>query len=131
MTQTAASGVAAVSVVPEAPPFHAQTNPRLRVQRTAARTKRRHFYRAVRRLTVLITLDVALLLGARALLQLLRGAAWSGPATNTLFPEGLMGGWGSITAIVVGMFAAGAYASEERWAAFGTVFKGIAFGAGL
>jgi exopolysaccharide biosynthesis polyprenyl glycosylphosphotransferase len=80
---------------------------------------------------VLTALDVALLVGARALLQLLRGTAWSGPATSLLFPEGLMGGWGSITAMAVGMFAAGAYASEERWASFATVFKGVAFGAGL
>lgn len=42
-----------------------------------------------------------------------------------------MGGWGSVAAILVGMVAAGAYASEERWATFGTVLRGVAFGAAL
>lgn len=36
-----------------------------------------------------------------------------------------------MAAVVVGLVSAGAYTSEERWASFGTVFKGVAFGAGL
>jgi exopolysaccharide biosynthesis polyprenyl glycosylphosphotransferase len=131
MTHTAASGVAAVSVIPEAPPFHAQTNPRLRVQRAAARIKRRHFFRAVRRLSVLCIADVGVLFAARTVLQALRSAGWSGAVTTALFPEGLMGGWGSIAAVVVGLVAAGGYASEERWANFGHIIKGVAFGTGL
>lgn len=131
MVPTAALSVAAVPVATEAPPFHAHTHPRLRVQRVAARTKRRHFVRAVRRVAVLAAVDVLVLVGVRGLLQLLREAAWSSSAIRLLFPEGLMGGWGSVAAVMVGLVAAGAYASEERWASFGTVFQGVAFGAGL
>jgi len=97
----------------------------------AARTKRRHFLRAVRRMAVLACLDLGLLLTLRALLRILREASWSSVVTTTLFPEGILGGWGSLAAIVLGLVAAGGYASEERWAAFGTVLKGVAFGAGL
>lgn len=75
--------------------------------------------------------DLAVLFTGRAILQFLREAAWSSTVATTLFPEGMMGGWGAVTAVVVGMIAAGAYASEGRWATFGTVFKGVAFGAGL
>jgi exopolysaccharide biosynthesis polyprenyl glycosylphosphotransferase len=97
----------------------------------AARTKRRHFVRAVRRIAVLAVADVTVLVGIRTLLQALRQVSWSSGLTSLLFPEGLMGGWGSVAAVVVGMVAAGAYASEERWATPGTVFRGVAFGAAL
>lgn len=42
-----------------------------------------------------------------------------------------MGGWASLAAILVGLAFVGAYASEERWAVPGTIFKGVALGAGL
>lgn len=131
MLQSAASGVAAVPVTSEAPPSHAHTNLRLRAQRVATRTKRRHFLRAVRRLTVLAAVDLSTLLVLRGILQALREASWSSPLISFLFPEGLLGGLGSVGAIVVGLIAAGAYASEERWGGFGTTFKGVAFGTGL
>jgi len=79
-------------------------------------------------LVVLGAIDLSVLFAGRALLQVLRGAEWSTAATTLLFPEGLMGGWGSVAAVVVGLVAAGAYASEERWASFATVLKGVTFG---
>ncbi|MDH3208548.1 MAG: exopolysaccharide biosynthesis polyprenyl glycosylphosphotransferase [Gemmatimonadota bacterium] len=80
---------------------------------------------------MLAAVDATVLLAARALLQVLREAAWSSAVTTLLFPEGLMGGWGSVAALLVGLVASGAYASEERWAAFDTVLRGVALGAGL
>lgn len=131
MLQSAAPSVAAAPVVGDAPPEHARWNPRLRVQLAAAATKRRHFLRALRRILVLATIDVSVLMGARALLQVLRQAPWTASAATTLFPRGFIGGLGSLSGILVGLAFVGAYASEERWASAGTIMKGVALGAGL
>ena len=69
-----------------------QSNPRLRVQQTGRRTKRRHFSRAVGRVTSLIALDLVVLLAARESLHLLRELAWSAGTVGTFFPSGFMGG---------------------------------------
>jgi len=129
MLQTAASSVAPVPVERDRPPLHSQANPRLRVQQAAGSTKRRHFYRALRRIAVLCAVDASLLFAARSLLLWARdrGASMAG----TVFPPGFMGGWASVAAVLVGLAFVGAYASEERWAYPATVFKGVALGVGL
>ena len=111
-------------------PF-AQAHPQLRVQRGAARTKRRHFLRAIRRLAALGGTDLTILTVATAALEGFREATWSSVVTLTLFPSGFMGGWGSIAAIVVGLLFAGAYRSEERWRSSVPIFKGVALGSAL
>ena len=108
-----------------------QSNPRLRVQQTGRRTKRRHFSRAVGRVTSLLALDLVVLLAARESLHLLREFEWSAGTVATLFPPGFMGGWGSVGAVVAGLIFAGAYASEEAWASPPTVLRGIAIGTAL
>ena len=111
-------------------PF-AQAHPQLRVQRGAARTKHRHFLRAIRRLATLGGTDLTILTVATAALEGFREATWSSVVTLTLFPSGFMGGWGSIAAIVVGLLFAGAYRSEERWRSSVPIFKGVALGSAL
>ena len=106
-------------------------HPRLRVQAAAGRTKRRHLFRAARRLTVLGMADAAVIFGARELLRALRSAPAVGGFATSFFPEGFMGGFGSASAILVGLVFAGAYGSQERWASAGPVFKGAALGAAL
>lgn len=108
-----------------------QSNPRLRVQRSAIRTRQRHFLRAVRRISLLVGLDLAIVVGARQALHALREASWSAPVVLELFPPGFLGGWGSVGAFVVGLAFAGAYGSEERWGSPPVVLRGAAIGAGL
>jgi exopolysaccharide biosynthesis polyprenyl glycosylphosphotransferase len=108
-----------------------QVHPRLLAQGAASATKRRHFLRALRRITVLGTLDVAVLLGARYSIRLLREQAWAAEVATTLFPRGILGAGGALAAVVLGLVAMGAYASEERWASAEAVFKGTALGIAL
>ena len=112
-------------------PSLVQTHPRLRVQRSAARTKRRHFVRAARRLGVLATMDSFVLVALRGILQFLRDATWSGAVITSVLPEGVLGGWGAIAAFFAGLVFAGAYSSEESWASPWRVVKGISVGAAL
>ncbi len=118
---------------PESTPTRAPAPGRtqLKAQRQAVSTKRRHFRRAIRRVSSLLLLDAVALIAAREALHLLRGHAAVGTSVSTLFPEGFMGGWGSIAAVVVGLAAIGAYQSEQRWASAPTIFKGVAFGGAL
>lgn len=104
---------------------------RLRVQERGRATKRRHFVRALRRVTSLGALDGAVLYGSREALQLLREAGWSQEFAVSLFPAGFMGGWGSISAIIVGLVLSGAYNSEQRWVSTQAVMRGVGLGAAL
>jgi exopolysaccharide biosynthesis polyprenyl glycosylphosphotransferase len=115
----------------EPPPARARRNPRLLVQLAGAATKRRHFLRALRRVTVLGVVDVSVLVGARAALGFLRGLPTTSDTFSTLFPAGTLGGGGFIAAILVGLVLAGGYASEERWASAETTLKGVALGVAL
>ena len=119
MIQPAASLPTAPPVVEQAPADSRRPHPRLLGQMAAARTKRRHFLRALRRVAVLGAADLALLDVARIGLQLLRSHPWTSAVTTELLPRGLMGGWGSMIAVLIGLGFAGAYASEERWASTG------------
>jgi len=103
----------------------------LRVQLGASVTKRRHFYRALRRIAVLGAVDASVLVLSRAALRLTRETVWTSPLAGRMFPEGFMGGWAPVAAILVGLAFVGAYASEERWADPGVVLKGVALGGGL
>ncbi|SVC69978.1 uncharacterized protein METZ01_LOCUS322832, partial [marine metagenome] len=131
MQKTDVSNADALRLLSETPGSDAQAHPQLRVQRGAARTKRRHFLRALRRLTILLGTDLTILIVAIAALQGFREAAWSSVVTLTLFPSSFMGGWGSEAAIIVGLLFVGAYRSEYRWYNSATVFKGVALGAAL
>ena len=135
MLQTAASSRAAPPVQRESEPRHAQANPRLRVQQTASSTKQRHFFRALRRMSVLGAIDACVLWGARTLLLVGRDAGLTSGTAGALFPQGFMGGvtdgWATPAAILIGLAFVGAYGSEERWASPGNVFKGLALGTGL
>lgn len=106
-------------------------HPRLRVQEQGRATKKRHFARAVRRVVSLFVVDGAILFGSRATLQALRDAGWTGGVVTSLFPVGFMGGWGSISAIVVGLMLSGAYNSEQRWASPQAIMRGVGLGAAL
>jgi len=97
----------------------------------AAGTRRRHFLRALRRVVVLGTVDLSVLLLARIGLSVAREASWTSSLARGLFPTGFMGGWASVAAVLVGLVFVGAYASEEGWASPDTVFKGVALGVGL
>ncbi|MEQ1855576.1 MAG: exopolysaccharide biosynthesis polyprenyl glycosylphosphotransferase [Longimicrobiales bacterium] len=101
------------------------------MQQAAASTKRRHFYRALRRIAVLGVLDTFVLSGARYLLSWTREAGATSPIAGIVFPRGFMDGWASVAAILVGLVFVGAYASEERWASAAAVLKGVALGVGL
>lgn len=107
------------------------THPRLKVQARASHTIRRHFLRAFRRVTVLGALDLLLLDVAGNLVHTARSSAWAPGFLVEFLPPGFMGGWGAHAAIVVGLMFAGAYASQERWASPGLVFKGVALGAAI
>jgi len=101
---------------------------RLKVQARASRTIRRHFVRALRRIAILGAADLAVLEVAGYAIQWLRSASWAPAALVEFFPVGFMGGWGAHAAIIVGLVFAGAYASQERWAAPSLVLRGVAFG---
>jgi len=115
----------------EPPPDRARRNPRLLAQLAGAATKRRHFLRAVRRVTVLGVYDVGVLLAARAALRFLRELPATADLLTSLIPQGSLGGGGAVAAVIVGLVFTGAYSSEERWASPGTVFKGVALGTAL
>jgi exopolysaccharide biosynthesis polyprenyl glycosylphosphotransferase len=87
--------------------------------------------RALRRIAVLGTVDLSVLLVARVGLSLARDASLTSSLARGLFPTGFMGGWASVAAVLVGLVFVGAYASEERWAPPDTIFKGVALGVGL
>jgi exopolysaccharide biosynthesis polyprenyl glycosylphosphotransferase len=106
-------------------------HPRLLAQRAGHRTKKRHLRRAIRRIACLIAVDLSFLWLVRETLDAGRSFGAVGTMTTWLFPAGLLQGFGSFTAIVVGLAVAGAYASEQRWAVAPTVLKGMAFGAAL
>jgi exopolysaccharide biosynthesis polyprenyl glycosylphosphotransferase len=106
-------------------------NPRLRIQQVALRTRRRHFLRAVRRISVLAAADLAILEGARSLLAVARETPSVGPAVVGLFPQGFLGGGGALAAFLVGLALAGGYASEERWASARVTIAGVGGGAAI
>lgn len=108
-----------------------ERHPRLRVQEEALGTRKRHLLRAIRRIGILIALDVASLLIAREFLHWVRAAPQSAGISELIFPMGFMGGWGTVAAFIVGLGFAGAYSSEERWVSAGTVARGAGFGAAL
>jgi len=101
------------------------------VQFAAAVTRRRHFLRAARRISILVLVDAGVVLLGRSLLMLARDHGWTSPLAVSLFPLGFMSGWSSVTAILVGLAFVGGYATEERWASTGTVLNGVALGTGL
>lgn len=115
----------------EPPTDRARRNPRLLAQLAGAATKRRHFVRALRRVTVLGVFDVTVLLTARAALRFLRDLPATSESFTALVPRGSLGGGGAVAAIVLGLIFTGAYASEERWASVGTIFRGVALGTAL
>ena len=131
MSQTDVSNTGVAHIKDESAYSDPRAHPQLRVQRAAARTKLRHFLRAIRRLTILGATDLTVLTIAIAALQGFRGAAWSSAVTLTLFPSGFMGGWSSNAGIIAGLLFAGAYRSEGHWYSSGTVFKGVALGSAL
>ncbi len=108
-----------------------QANPRLRLQKSAKRTRGRHFWRAVRRIGLLATVDLTVIEAMRAALGILRESPTLGPTFLALFPPGFLGGMGSIGALLVGLAFAGAYASEERWVSVRAVVGGAATGVAL
>lgn len=131
MLQTVEPPVSITPEVDRSAPATPLTNPRLLAQRTGHRTKKRHLRRAVRRIASLVVMDVSVLWLAREALQAGRSLDTVGTLITWLFPAGLMQGFASFTAMIVGLAVAGAYASEQRWAAAPTVVKGTAFGAAL
>ena len=108
-----------------------QVHPRLLAQGAASATMRRHFVRALRRVSVLAAVDVTVLVAARYTIRLLREQPWAADAATKLFPQGILGAGGAIAAVIIGLVAMGAYASEERWASPEAVFKGVALGTTL
>ena len=108
-----------------------EPNPRLRVQQIADNTKRRHLIRAIRRFAVLSALDVALLEVLRVTMEALRELAPAGGVLGMVLPDGLLGGWGTVCAVIVGLMSVGAYNSEHQWASPGVVVRGLALGIAL
>lgn len=108
-----------------------EPHPRLKVQARASHTIRRHFVRALRRVTVLAIVDFALLLAASQMIRGLRSAAWAPSLVVEFFPVGFFGGLGSHIAVVVGLVFVGAYGTHERWATSVMILKGVALGAGI
>jgi len=106
-------------------------HPRLRTQRAARRARRRHLFRASRRILVLVAADTTALLLARAVLRGLRAGGEWGPAISSLFPPGFVGGPGAWSAWLLGMALVGAYATAEMWASPRRIFLGAAAGAAI
>ena len=79
----------------------------------------------------LAAVDIGLLSLAKECLSLAREWELSASTAALLFPPGFMGGWGSLSALLVGLVVTGGYASEERWAKAPTIFRGIAIGTAL
>ncbi|HSH74415.1 MAG TPA: exopolysaccharide biosynthesis polyprenyl glycosylphosphotransferase [Longimicrobiales bacterium] len=78
-----------------------------------------------------MAIDASIVAFTRAALGFARDLAWTSQLAGSLFPTGIMGGWTSIAAILVGLTFVGAYGSGERWASVEVVFRGVALGAGL
>jgi exopolysaccharide biosynthesis polyprenyl glycosylphosphotransferase len=131
MPTSAAPSAIPIQLEEEPPPDRARRNPRLLAQLAGAATARRHFFRALRRITVLGAFDLTVLLTARTALRFLRDLPATSESFTALVPRGSLGGGGAVAAIIVGLVFTGAYASEERWTAVGTVFKGVALGTAL
>lgn len=107
-----------------------KSNPRLRVQQLARRTQRRHLLRASRRVAVLLTLDLTLLVALKTVSENI--VTWPGGTMLVEFlPNTLLGGWATVTALLIGQVAAGAYGSREAWAAPGIVVRGVVIGMSL
>jgi len=104
---------------------------RLLAQRSGRRTLRRHFLRMIRRVALLLVVDITVISAARTGLSALREWSPSSEVVNWLLPSGVLGGPSSFVAIIVGLLAMGAYMQGDAWNEATRVVKGVAAGAGL
>lgn len=104
-------------------------------QHGASRNIRRHWWRAVLRVSVLITADLLVFVTLQALMRGLRTGlllpASFADGVRGVLPEGFLGGWQFAVALVLSLAIAGAYGSGDRRRDVGRLLAGCALAAGL
>ena len=93
-------------------------SPRVTLAFRAHETIRRHFFRSLARVSVLMTSDLAAFLVLRATMGISRDTAVTGTAVarvlNRAFPFGYLGGWRYAVALLIGLAITGNYGQGDK-----------------
>ncbi len=121
------------SVLP--PPHAVPVEVRLALQRRAAGNFRRHLFRAVRRVAVLMLADLGTFELMRVALRSLRDQATGGSdlarMLQVTLPTGYLGGWQFAAALLLGLWITGNYAPGDNRRSGRQLLAGCAFAVAL
>ena len=104
---------------------------RVLAQHVGRRTLRRHFLRMVRRVLVLVFVDIIVITGARTGLSMLREWAPVPDLVDLLILPGILSRTSSLVAVLLGLLVMGAYMQGDAWKGKVRTVKGVAVGTGL
>jgi exopolysaccharide biosynthesis polyprenyl glycosylphosphotransferase len=108
---------------------------RLMLQRRAPDATRRHAVRAMLRGVGLLTLDLGTFWVLRGIVRLVRDEAVYGEplatALQSVFPQGLLGGFNFVVALVIGLSLSGAYGRGDQRRDLSRIAKGTALAVSL
>jgi exopolysaccharide production protein ExoY len=109
------------------------TPPQLRLQ--ASTNVRRHVWRAVVRVAVLLLSDIAVLFLANEALDAARqldwSAQWMGVAVRHVFRNGYLNAWHFSAAVIIGLAVMGTYGKGDKRRTSHLILLGVALGTGL